>query len=224
MGSFVLWEVVRRTRSMLLWQDGRHLIEYVWYWPSVSLNNADSFTLCTNKNCWCRCVAKSSQLKAPLLSCDSRRSRTERRRVLRFEDGVIVGRTDSTKSCWKCCRRFLVNFKSVFQLAVSALCFWVLDLVAFLVQSFLVRGPEQEDRTASLVGVLCPDWTKWAGIPENAFFFPSFYCMSKRRDVLLTTHSVTVMPVGIQSCIIIWMKNYTYSSLKHPSRRVWRCI
>ena len=33
---------------------------------------------------------------------------------------------------------------------------------------FLSTGPPLHE-------VLCPDWIKWAGIPENVFF--SFYCM-----------------------------------------------
>ena len=47
-------------------------------------------------------------------------------------------------------------------------------------------------------GVLCPDWIKWAGIPENVFSF--MLHEQGRRDMGYRPNTITVITAGIQSC------------------------
>ena len=49
-----------------------------------------------------------------------------------------------------------------------------------------------EQTEAPLNGVLCPDWIKWAEIPENVFPL-----LLHVRHVLLTKHSITMITVRI---------------------------
>ena len=55
------------------------------------------------------------------------------------------------------------------------------------------HGSKQED-PASLYGVLCPDWIKWAIITEDVF--PLTYEQGEERYGILTKHTVTGITAG----------------------------
>lgn len=71
-----------------------------------------------------------------------------------------------------------------------------------------------------LYGVLCPDWMNEAGIPKHVFL------LSRKKDGLLTKHSINGITVEIQSYLTHIMLTATLTALwgqifKH-SCSIWR--